>query len=102
MLDPTTMQPRPCPACASRNVRWRARGIPDRARTWLRYGGEFFASAIFDAGSYSNVRFPDQVHEGVLHEMRESRVGLKTPEFFWKCADCRKRGYVFLGRDVIT
>jgi hypothetical protein len=40
------------------------------------------------------------VQENVAADMLEAQTGLVTPEYFWKCPDCRKNGYVIRGRRV--
>ena len=33
----------------------------------------------------------------IWDELREAKTGLKTPTRFWRCPDCRNRGFVFDG-----
>ncbi len=42
-----------------------------------------------------------EVRENVRRDLLESRTGLKTPEYFWKCPGCKKKGCVIDGRDVV-
>jgi hypothetical protein len=98
MIDKATGQVEPCPMCGSREVRWRQRRWYDVLRTWLRWLVEAVLSA-FGGGrksSYSPVIGDPQ---GYSYEAQvaafDHRWSIQTPRSFWRCSDCRRRGYVF-------
>jgi hypothetical protein len=80
-------------------VTWRTRNVLDRGRTLLRYVAELVVGSVGDA---SLSRGYGAVRENVASDMIESEFGLSTPELFWKCPDCRRRGYSINGREVTT
>jgi rubrerythrin len=101
MIDATTQQQKPCPICDSTNVRWRGRRIYDAPLTWARAAFESVGSMMFGS-SRSNVPVDAHGYADLVANARrlraeklEARTGLCTPTAFWRCRDCRNRGYVF-------
>ncbi len=119
MIDARTGQPRPCPDCGSTNVRWRGRRWHDVIRTWLRHFADYLPAAAFGIGrpkvgdssvgaqqtfqdgwpiSISNHQAEEIVRRSQYEQSREVydiETGYVTPDLFWKCGDCRRKGHVF-------
>ncbi len=100
----------PCPNCGSKNVSWRKPRPTDTVLTWARYLVDFAlgggsadrAGAIGGPGMYGDTATSVSYTE--LRQRFDMKVGLKTPDLFWKCPDCKKKGEVrdlaALGGDI--
>lgn len=103
--------PEPCPNCGSRNARWRKPRPLDVPLTWGAFMIDF---VLGGAGRDRATALPygpgmpadsgTTATYGELKERFDMKVGLKVPEAFWRCPDCRKKGEVrdlaSLGADI--
>ena len=103
MVDPRTLQPKPCPLCDSPNVRWRKPRPHQYVLTWVRHVMDVSLAGVASSGRYGrNRRSARDVRSDVVATQFEMKTGLKTPEWVWKCPDCKHRGFVLNGRAMHT
>jgi hypothetical protein len=103
MIDPRTLQQKPCPLCDSTSVRWRRPRATDHVLTWLRHIADMTIGGAGSPGRFGrNRRSLGEVRTEVLRSRAEIRTGMKTPEAFWSCSECKHKGYVLNGRSMHT
>jgi len=89
-----------CPNCASRRVISRRPRPTDTLFGWIRYvvdwvlggAGADRASAIGNRGLYGATA--TTLEYGYSRNRLDLKVGLKTPDLFWRCPDCHKKGEI--------
>jgi hypothetical protein len=100
MVDPRTLQPKPCPLSDSPKVRWTKPRPHQYVLTWVRHVTDLSLAGVLS--SRRRYRSARDVRTDVMGTQLEMKTGLKTPEWFWKCPDCKHRGYVLNGRAMHT
>ncbi|MBI5289967.1 MAG: hypothetical protein HY873_13420 [Chloroflexi bacterium] len=66
----------------------------------MRWFGNLLADALNGGGGGDRAiwRYTwGQVKDEYRAELREANTGLKTPTHFWRCPDCRNKGFIFDG-----
>jgi hypothetical protein len=103
MIDARTGQPEPCPMCASTNVRWRQRRWSDYPLNWLRFVFESVFGFVSSGRRNANLGVPGSPQGYEYDEYRlahDEHAASLIPRFFWKCADCGRKGEIFGSLDT--